>query len=395
MHTELMKRGPSPIKLNSVQDLQQTFSVLILGIFLLISNLSLHAQEKKNDSVFDTSSRTFLILPLVINNPVFDTGFGAMPMYFFKFNPDDTISPPSMATVIGIYSTNKSYVFLPSARFYWNEDKNRATLVGGPVRTNMDFVYEQEGSEDIRLVYSELRSFITMEYSRKIIGDFYLGLLYLGTKTSYKFDQGSDEQNEFTKEFFQENGITDNFISSIGLNLSFDNRDYVYYPTKGLSFSIRPKLNREWLGSDNDYVDTDFNASYFIPLSAKGILAFGMAGGIATGDVPFDGYQTYGTRNNLRGYPGGKYRGRNMVAIQTEYRRNIYNRWGGVVFAGTGSIWGHDEEGEETFERNWLPSAGIGARYMVSLEKRINIRLDYAIGVDGNQGVYFGIMEAF
>jgi hypothetical protein len=32
---------------------------------------------------------------------------------------------------------------------------------------------------------------------------------------------------------------------------------------------------------------------------------------------------------------------------------------------------------------------------MVSLEKRINIRLDYAVGVDGNQGLYFGIMEAF
>ena len=247
-------------------------------------------QEKVLDTAFDASSKTFLILPLVINNPAFKTGFGVMPMYFFKFNPEDAISPPSIATVIGLYSTNKSYVFLPSARLFWDEDKNRATIMGGPVRTNMDFVYEQEGGEDIRLVYSELRSFITMEYSRKIIGDFYLGLLYLGTKTSYKFDQGSDEQNEFAKEFFEENGITDNFVSSIGLNVSFDNRDYVYYPTKGLSFSIRPKLNREWLGSDNDYVDTDFNASYFTPLSAKGILAFGMAGGIATGDVPFDGY---------------------------------------------------------------------------------------------------------
>jgi len=30
-----------------------------------------------------------------------------------------------------------------------------------------------------------------------------------------------------------------------------------------------------------------------------------------------------------------------------------------------------------------------------SREKRINLRLDYAIGVDGNQGLYFGIMEAF
>jgi hypothetical protein len=32
---------------------------------------------------------------------------------------------------------------------------------------------------------------------------------------------------------------------------------------------------------------------------------------------------------------------------------------------------------------------------MVSKEKKINIRLDYAVGVDGNQGLYFGVMEAF
>jgi len=355
----------------------------------------MQAQETKQDSLFDESSRTFLILPLVINNPTFKTGFGVMPMYFFKFDKEDSLSPPSMATIVGLYSTNKSYVFLPSAKLYWNEDKNRANVIVGPVRTNNDFVYEQEGGEDIRLVYSELRRFVMLEYSRKIIGDFYLGALYLGTQTSYKFDQGTDEQNEFTKEFFEENGIHDNFVSSLGLNISFDNRDYVYYPTKGFMFSIRPKFFTDWLGSDNDYIDTDFSAAYFIPLAERSILGFSLAGGFATGDVPFDGYQTYGTRNNLRGYPGGKYRGKNMVALQTEYRRNIYNRWGAVAFAGTGSVWGNEDNGEETFERTWLPSLGIGARYMVSYEKRINIRLDYAIGVDGNQGLYFGIMEAF
>ncbi len=354
-----------------------------------------HAQTNEKDSVFDPSSKTFLILPLVINNPTFKTGFGLMPMYFFKFDKKDSISPPSIAALVGIYSTNKSYIFLSSARLFWNEDKNRATFIAGPVRTNNDFVYDQEGGEDIRLVYSELRNFITLEYSRKIIGNFYLGALYLGTMTKYKFDQGTDEQNESSEKFFEENGITDNFISSLGLNFSFDNRDYVYNPTKGGAFSIRPKFFTDWLGSDNDYTDTDFSGSYFLPLGTKGVLGFGLAGGLATGDVPFDGYQTYGTRNNLRGYPGGKYRGKYMVAIQSEYRYNIYNRWGAVAFAGTGSVWGNEENGEENFEKNWLPSIGLGARYKVSLEKRINIRLDYAIGVDGNQGLYFGIMEAF
>ncbi len=353
------------------------------------------AQEKEVDSLFDQSTGTFLPIPLIINNPTIETGFGGVGMYFFKFDKEDMVSPPSLVNLYAIYSTNKSYILLASARMYWNEDKNRATLIAGPIRINHDFIYENDEGEDLHLVYSELRSIVTAEYSRKIFGDFYLGAMYLGTKTEFKFDKGTDEENEFTEEFFRANDITDNFISSIGLNFSFDNRNYVYNPTKGLMFSIRPKLNREWLGSDNDYVDTDFTAVYFIPLSINQVLGFSLSGGIATGDVPFDGYQSYGLRNNLRGYPVGKYRGKNMAALQAEYRRNIYNRWGAVAFAGTGSVWGNDDNGEEAFERTWLPSIGLGIRYMVSKEKRINLRLDFAMGVDGNQGVYFGIMEAF
>ncbi len=368
---------------------------LLFIVFIFFSFLTVSAQEKVKDSLFDEDSKTFLVLPLVINNPAIKTGFGVMPMYFFKFDSEDKISPPSMASVIGIYSTNKSYVFIPSARLFWNEDRNRATIVAGPLRVNNDFTYENDEGEDFQLVFSELRTFVTVEYSRKVFGDFYLGVMYLGTQTNYKFDQGSDEENEFAEAFFDENDITDNFISSIGLNISFDNRDYVYNPTKGLMFSIRPKLNRDWLGSDNDYIDTDFTAVYFTPLASNQVLGFSLAGGFATGDVPFDGYQNYGIRNNLRGYPTGKYKGKHMVAFQSEYRRNIYRKWGAVAFIGTGSIWGNEENGEESFEREWSPSAGLGIRFMVSTEKRINVRLDYAVGVDGNQGLYFGIMEAF
>ena len=220
-------------------------------------------------------------------------------------------------------------------------------------------------------------------------------MVYLGTKTKYKFDQGSEQENDFTRDFFAQNGIADNFVSSIGLNLSFDNRDYPYYPTRGFTFSIRPKLNRAWLGSDNDYIDTDYKFSYFNSLQDNLILALNIAGGFASGDVPFDGYQNYGVRNSLRGYEAGKYKGRNMIAAQAELRYSFHNKWGGVVFGGTGSIWGNENNGEEEFQRTWLPSVGLGLRYMVSKEKKINVRLDYAVGVDGNQGLYFGVMEAF
>ena len=367
---------------------------LVLLLLIIGTATSYGQQTKEVDSTFNEASKTFLVVPLITNSPVMDTGFGGLGMYFFKIDKEDKASPPSLASLYAIYSTNNSYIFTPFGRFFWNEDKNRASFGVGTLRINNDFTYDEQGN-DLRLVYSEIRYFITAEYSRKIIGDFYLGMVYLGTKTKYKFDQGSEQENDFTRDFFAQNEIADNFVSSIGLNLSFDNRDYPYYPTRGFTFSIRPKLNRAWLGSDNDYIDTDYKFSYFNSLQDNLILALNIAGGFASGDVPFDGYQNYGVRNSLRGYEAGKYKGRNMIASQAELRWRFHNKWGGVVFGGTGSIWGNENNGEEEFERTWLPSVGLGLRYMVSTEKKINVRLDYALGVDGNQGLYFGVMEAF
>ena len=313
-------------------------------------------------------------------------------MYFFKINKKDQLSPPSLVSLYAIYSTNRSYIFIPTGRLFWNENKMRATIATGTIRANNDFDYG-ENEDEFRLVFSEIRNFVSIDVSRRVVGHFYIGVMYLGTKTSYKFDQGSQDENDFAREFFKQKGIEDNFVSSIGLDFSFDSRDYPYYPTKGFSGSIRPKLNAGWLGSENDYVDTDFELDYFYSLRQNMILAMSVSGGFAFGDVPFDGYQNYGFRNSLRGYETGKYKGRNMIASQAELRWRFYKRLGGVIFAGTGSVWGNDNEDE--FENKWLPSAGAGLRFMVSKEKKINIRLDYAFGVDDNQGLYFGVMEAF
>ncbi len=370
------------------------YNLQLVLLLLIIGTAAYGQQTKEVDSTFNEASKTFLVVPLITNSPVMDTGFGGLGMYFFKIDKEDKASPPSLASLYAIYTTNNSYIFTPFGRFFWNEDKNRASFGVGTLRINNDFTYDEQGN-DLRLVYSEIRNFITAEYSRKIIGDFYLGMVYLGAKTKYKFDQGSGQENDFTRDFFAQNGIADNFVSSIGLNLSFDNRDYPYYPTRGFTFSIRPKLNRTWLGSDNNYIDTDYKFSYFNSLQDNLILALNIAGGFASGDVPFDGYQNYGVRNSLRGYEAGKYKGRNMIASQAELRWRFHNKWGGVVFGGTGSIWGNENNGEKEFERTWLPSVGLGLRYMVSKEKKINVRLDYAVGVDGNQGLYFGVMEAF
>ena len=340
-------------------------------------------------------SKTFVAMPLISSNPTMKTGFGGIAMYMFPVNKSDEISPPSMVMLYGLYSTNRSYAFAVPAMVYLSEDTYRIGAAAAAIRVNNDFTYETDAG-DFQLVYSELRTVIALEVSRNISDRFYLGLLYSGMDTRYRFDQGSDEQNELTRLLFQSLGIGDAFTSSLGVKAAFDSRDYTYYPTSGVYAVLRPMYNAKWLGSENDYAAISYNINHYRLLKERHVLATKLAGGHSVGDVPFGGYQTYGMRGTLRGYPTGKYRGHHTVGIQTEYRWQFHNRLGMVAFGGIGTIWGGEsKEEEEVFEKQWLPSVGTGLRFMLSQEKKVNLRLDAAWGVNGEKGLYLGIMEAF
>ena len=77
------------------------------------------AQNQDIDTLFNESSNTLTAVPLIINNPALKTGFGAMGMYFFKFNKEDKVSPPSTINLMGLYSTNKSYFMAVMSRLFW------------------------------------------------------------------------------------------------------------------------------------------------------------------------------------------------------------------------------------------------------------------------------------
>lgn len=56
---------------------------LLVVILNLLSIFFVWSREKDLDSVFDESSKTFLPIPLIFNNPTLETGFGGIGIYFF------------------------------------------------------------------------------------------------------------------------------------------------------------------------------------------------------------------------------------------------------------------------------------------------------------------------
>jgi outer membrane translocation and assembly module TamA len=79
-----------------------------------------------------------------------------------------------------------------------------------------------------------------------------------------------------------------------------------------------------------------------------------------------------------------------MYAAQTEYRWQFSDRWIFTGFVGVGEV----ADKFSNFGNNFLPAAGVGARFVLSKEHRVGLSFDVATGTEGTE-VYVGVGEAF
>jgi outer membrane protein assembly factor BamA len=119
------------------------------------------------------------------------------------------------------------------------------------------------------------------------------------------------------------------------------------------------------------YNFTAINADFrgYRPISKRDVLALHLTGNFSTGNVPFNQLALMGGEIMMRGYYYGRYRDKNMVAGQAEYRIlpfSFSKRIGAVVFAGTAVV--APSIGSLRFD-NLKIAAGAGLRYLLFLKK--------------------------
>lgn len=195
-------------------------------------------------------------------------------------------------------------------------------------------------------------------------------------------------------------GVEGRSVSSGPLfNLLFDNRVNSINPSQGYYASVQYRPNLRLLGSDRNYQSVLVEGRAYVRPSAgsQNVLAFWSYNALTlTGDPPFldlpsTGWDTYS--NTGRGYVQGRFRGKNLLYLETEYRFGLTrNRLlGGVVFANAQTV---TEVVSKRFERV-APAAGAGLRLMMNKISRTNLAIDYAFGVDGSRGLFFNFGEVF
>jgi hypothetical protein len=191
-------------------------------------------------------------------------------------------------------------------------------------------------------------------------------------------------------------GATGSANLGLGLGLLYDNRHNILNVRDGFFSEVAFLSYRDRWGSDFNFNTVLSDTRFFRPIRKRNVLAAQLLGQFTVGQAPFNQLALIGGESMLRGYYSGRYRDRNLVAAQVEYRMlplplGFTKRWGAAVFAAAGNVF--NRASEITLDRtHW--SAGGGVRFLIFPKKDIYTRLDVAFTPEG-RGVYIYIGEAF
>lgn len=180
--------------------------------------------------------------------------------------------------------------------------------------------------------------------------------------------------------------------SGLGAVLLLDTRDNVVAASRGHFLQLSTYLYQRWLGSDFSYFNVNLNAARYWQTWGDQVLAVHFVSNTNIGDPPLPALSAVGNDDILRGYATNRYRDRNFIGAQVEYRVPIWWRIGAVAFVGAGDVFGHLDD---LSLARLKASGGVGLRFAYDQEERFNIRLDYAWGRFGESSFYLMFGEAF
>ncbi len=195
-------------------------------------------------------------------------------------------------------------------------------------------------------------------------------------------------------------GIQPKSVSSgATLNLLYDSRKNPIHPMgKEQYANIVYRNNATFLGSDNNWQSLIIDLRKYIKLgNDRNILAlwsynsFSVSGTPPYQVLPSTGWDTFSGTG--RGYVQGRFRGTNMVYLESAYRFPISRNglFSGVVFVNGQSF---TEPTSNRFEATAL-GYGFGLRIKINKETNSNIALDYGFGQNGSRGFFINLGEVF
>jgi len=319
-------------------------------------------------SYFLAHPRGFLPVPIIVTEPAVGYGGGLALMFLRprREASDEGWVRPDMSAVGGLATVNGTWGGFAGDSSYWLGGRLHTTAGGGTGRANLDF----SGLGD-----SVLRD-VGVPYSLDFAGGIFQAdwqvvagaPWWLGARFTYAtIDPRLRDQPTLP-------GLVDGLRSTISaptLLLTYDSRDNVFTPTRGVYSETSYMASRESLGASVQFSRAGETFIAWWPAHPTVTLALRADLQSASGGTPF--YML--PYVDMRGVPAMRYAGNRMISGQGEMRWRFHGRWSAVVFAGAGET--RSEQGPLAYSDR-IASGGAGFRYELARKFGLHVGLDLA-----------------
>jgi hypothetical protein len=367
----------------------KTIAATLLLIFFSANQLYAQYAEEPYipiDSI-ETKKVKFVGLPIVFFTPETSFAFGAGGQIFLLKNSNQYNLRKSNILFSGIYTMNRQLLIDIQSEIY---------MMKGDYLLDMDYKFQifpnsfwgigantpDENQDSYNMASNEL----TIGFLKRLPP-------YLNFGFEFFF-------NDYQVTEVEEGGLLDegnipgaNGARIVGLGVVFnqDKRDNIGSPNSGNLLQLKAQFSSQNIGASSDFNRFIFDLRIFEKIGRKNVMALQLYSESVFCVVPFQAKAWYGGGSRARGYFRGRYIDDMLYVVQSEYRFKFHQRWTAAGFLLAGEV----ADQVNNFFKNIKPSVGGGIRYRFVKDQDTWLRLDIGLGVDGNNGFYFGVNEAF
>lgn len=330
------------------------------------------------DGWFDLSgfidrSYGFAPIAMPITEPAVGYGAAGALVFIDKQERDDSTvyAPPNLSAAGGLATENGTWgVFALDSR-HWLGDRLQTIVALGYVNIHLDYYGLGADSplQDHPVAY-ELTPFGGKAQVRYRLGNSRakIGLAYSLATTRIEFEPGGDTTGLPAAE-------GDSRLGGLTPALSYDSRNSIFTPTRGIYAETRCGVYSKFLGSDAEYQMADLVVIAYYPLHRRVTLGARGLASFSSDDTPF----YLRPFVYMRGVAAMRYQGERVAQIEAEVRYQFWKRFSIVGFGGEGGTWS-GSEGEDSSES--IAALGTGLRYEIARKYGLHMGVDAAWGPD-------------
>lgn len=363
--------------------------------FLLVSPLFAEKQPGKADQTQSVGSKEnagaatdqqrWAAFPVIASSPETGQMLGGMLFYFFPVDEPGRQASTIDALVFG--TTKGQYLLQISPNIFFDSGRYRlnATVSRSIWEANYYGIGMNTSNVAEKYKSSNLQGSLTLE--KRFNDAFVLDLLGLYDNNHMTVKSGG------VLETGRISGSNDGTYNGLGVEGGYDTRDNTNAPHEGVVARYRYIKYATGLGSDLDFSLQNWDFRYFQETEwiKDSVVALAATVRRSNGEVPFRYLSSPDGILILRGIEKGRYRDKDMVALQSEYRVPIHGKFSGTVFAEAAKV--APRLGDMGVNR-FITSAGVGFRYALNSSQRFNVRGDVA-WVDNGMAMIINVREAF